>query len=136
MSAWNLSLPTPTAWPAFEFKRLETVKLGTLESILTDRPYDSLDQDQLHNVVRMGGPEGPWVSRVRPELVLALAGLSTDRAGAVAEAWADTDEFKARPTDSPDPQLVAGLAVLLPAMADFARTSIEGGTPVFLLMSL
>ena len=136
VAEWSLRLPTPERWAAFEFKWLDTVKLGTLEAILTGRTYDAIDQDQLHNLVREGGPEGPWVVRVRCELVDALAGLDADKAAPVAHAWADTDEWKGRPSESADPGLVAGLTVLLPEMATFALSSLQAGTPVYLLMSL
>jgi hypothetical protein len=135
-AAWDLSGLTPGDWPAVEFKRLESVKLGTLEAILTSRTYDQIDQDQLHNLLRDGGAQGPWVLSVRPELTKALSDLAPDAAGSVAAAWADTDEFKARPADRPRPEDIAGLTTLLGEMRALAKQSESTGRQLYLLMSL
>jgi hypothetical protein len=135
-AAWDLNGLTPTDWPAVEFKRLESVRLGTLEAILTARNYDDVDQDQLHNVVRDGGDEGPWVIPVRPALTAALADLTPERAGSVASAWADTDEFKARPTDRPGQEDIRALTGLLVEIADIARFAHSTDRYLYLLMSL
>jgi hypothetical protein len=136
VAAWDMTGLTPPEWPAVEFKRLDTVKLGTLEAILTHRPYDDLDRSDLHKLIRNGGADGPWIIAVPPDLTTALAELPPDRAAVVAEQWADTDEFKIRPTDPVRPKDIQDLTQLLGDMAALARHSRESGTPTYLLMSL
>jgi hypothetical protein len=136
VEAWHLEGLTPPDWPALEFKRLETVKLGTLEAILTQRPYESIDQDDLHNDAGSAGDEGPWLSRVRGSLVSALADLQTEQLESAAAAWADTDEFKLQPRDKPSRRDIDELAGLLAEMSRLARLSRESGNPMYLMMSL
>ncbi len=137
VDAWDIETGlTPGEWPAMEFKHLETVKMGTLEAILTGVAYDDIDQDSLHNMVREGGEEGPWISRLRQPLVDALVALEPPRVGDVAAAWADTDEFKVRPSDKPSRADIEDLATLIPEMAALARMSKERGEPLFLMMGL
>ena len=111
---------TPPVWPAVEFKHLETVKL----------------EDELHNVVREGGKQGPWIARVRPQLVGALAGAEEGRIRAAAEAWADTDELKADSSDKPSPDDIDGLESAIRRMVGLAKVSLDTGRPMYLLMSL
>ena len=136
LEAWDLRGLTPPDWPAIEFKRLDSVRLGTLEAILTERRYDEIDRSTLHRLVRDGGPDGPWIMAVRDELIDELAGLDPDRVGAAAARWADTDEFKMRPSDPPRPEHIDDLAGRITAMADLARLSRWAGKPMFLLLSL
>lgn len=134
---WNIEQGlTPPDWPAIEFKRLETVKLGTLESILTGVPYDDIDQDDLHNLVRQGGPEGPWISRLRQPLVDALSSLEDIRIPVVAAEWADTDEFKVRPSDKASPADIEDLSARLAEMRGLAQVGRQRGEPAFLMMGL
>ena len=127
---------TPADWPAIEFKRLETVKMGTLESILTGVPYDDVDQDDLHELVRDGGDEGPWIVRLRRPLIDALATLEDSRIREVAAAWADTDEFKVRPSDKPSKADIEDLSMAIGEMSSLARVSKGRGEPMFLMMGL
>jgi hypothetical protein len=138
VEGWDMEATglTPATWPAMEFKNLESVKLGMLESILTGVAYDDIDQDDLHNLVREGGPEGPWVSRVRQPLVDALAAADDSRIGPVAAAWADTDEFKARPSDQPSRATIDELSGLLAEMAGLARVGKERAEPMYLMVGL
>jgi hypothetical protein len=127
---------TPPEWAAIEFKRLETVKMGTLESTLTGVPYDDIDQDDLHNLVREGGSEGPWISRLRQPLVDAPSALEDGRIPAVAAAWADTDEFKVRPSDKASPAVIEELSGGLAEMRGLAQVGRERDEPMFLMMGL
>lgn len=136
LAEWDLGGLTPSDWPAVEFKRLDSVKLGTLEAILTHRRYEALAQDEFHGPVRVGGPDGPWIMSVRQALALALADLTPDGAALAAVEWADTDELKLRPTDRPRPRDIADLTTLLKDMATLARQSRQDGKPMFLMMSL
>lgn len=72
VEAWDLNGVTPSAWPALEFKRLDPVKLGSLEAILTSRAYADIVAEEGPRLVRNGGADGPWISAVRPALINAL----------------------------------------------------------------
>ena len=136
VDAWDMRGLTPPDWPAVEFKRLDSVRLGTLEAILTGRRYEDIDRSQLHRLIRDGGPDGPWIMAVRAELTDELAGLDPERGAAAAARWADTDEFKMRPTDPPRPKDIEDLAGRIAVMARLARQSQRVGKPMFLLLSL
>ena len=127
---------TPPEWPAMEFKGLESVKLGTLESILTGVDYDDIDQDDLHELARDEGSEGPWVWAVRQELASALAGLDEGRIETTAAAWADSDEFKVDPSDKPSRADIEDLAGALGEMASLAREANQRGERMYVLASL
>ena len=73
---------------------------------------------------------------VRQELIDALAELSADAAAAAGARWADTDEFKLRPTDPPRQQDIVDLTGRLAAMTGLARVSKQEGKPMLLLLSL
>jgi hypothetical protein len=136
VEAWDMTGVTPPGWPAIEFKRLDSVRLGKLEAILTGGRYEDIDRSQLHKLIRNGGDDGPWIMGVRQELIDALADLGPDGAAAAAARWADTDEFKLRPTDPPRQQDIEDLTGRLAAMIDLAGVSKRDGTPMFLLLSL
>jgi hypothetical protein len=136
VEAWDMTGLTPPAWPAIEFKRLDSVRLGKLEAILTEVRYEDIDRSQLHKLIRNGGEDGPSIMGVRQELIDALAELSEDAAAAAAARWADTDEFKLRPTDPPRQQDIEDLTWRLAAMTGLARVSKQEGKPTFLLLSL
>ena len=133
---WDLAGLTPSDWPAMEFKRLDTVKLGTLEAILTGVHYDDLDQDELHNLVRAGGEEGPWVSLVREPLVTALVSLEDERIRSTAEAWGATEEFTIGRRGGLQRDEIEALADAIGEMTALARVARERGEPMYLLMAL
>jgi hypothetical protein len=136
VEAWDMTGLTPAAWSAIEFKRLDSVRLGTLEAILTGRRYEDIDRAQLHRLVRNGGDDGPWIMGVRQELIGALADLDPDGVAAAAARWADTAEFKLRPTDPPRQQDIDDLTGRLAAMRSLAALSLRDDKPMFLLLSL
>lgn len=134
VAAWDMESLTPSAWPALEVKRIGPVELGTLESILTGVPYDDITRDGLPPLVQSGGEEGPWVTRVRPQLMTALADLPADGIGPAARSWSKTDEFNM--VVSADERLVASLTDVLAEAADLARVAREQSKPMWQLMSL
>ena len=136
VEAWDLAGLTPSDWPALEFKRLDPVKLGSLEAILTGRTYADIVAEERTQLVRTGGPDGPWITAVGPAVTNALAVLTPDGVAAAARAWADTDEFKVRPSDPPRPRDVGDLTALLAEMAELANRSLRDGQPLYLLMGL
>lgn len=70
------------------------VVLGTLVSLLEERPYAEVTRHPRHgSLVATAGDEGPWVVSVSDELVAALAMTSRTRLDDVAVRWAATDEL-------------------------------------------
>ena len=64
------------------------------------------------------------------------AAADDSRIGPAAAAWADTDEFKSRPTDQPSRATIEGLSSLITEMAALARVGKERGEPMYLMMGL
>ena len=67
-----------------------------------------------------------------PGLADGLVGSRSE----IAANWADTDEWKPRPSDAPDLRVIDGLAGLLPSMTSLAQESQGSGRPMYLLMGL
>jgi hypothetical protein len=92
--------PDPlTSQPAFatvELKGIDPfVVLGTLTSLLTDRPYAEVTADARHgSLVATAGDEGPWVVSVTDTVVGALAGATPAALDEVAVRWAATEELE------------------------------------------
>ncbi len=80
------------------------VVLGTLTSLLTDRPYAEVTADARHgSLVATGGDEGPWVVSVTDVLVEALASATPAALDEAAVRWAGTEELEGSdPTDLAD----------------------------------
>ena len=127
---------TPPEWPAVELKGLDTVKLGKLEAILSGTEYDDLDQDELHQVVRAGGEEGPWIAPVRPPLVDALASLGEPRTPSIAADWGATEEFTIGRKGGLSRDEVNELAAALRDLAALARVARDRSEPMYLLLAL
>jgi hypothetical protein len=78
------------------------VQLGTLEELLTERPYDEVVDDPRsgHNLAMRAGGERLVVTLTDP-LAAALAEASDETLERVARQWSETEEFwnVADPTD-------------------------------------
>lgn len=72
-------------------KGIDTVKLGTLNAILTGTEFDPqfVSRDELAT----GGEDGPWVFEVPTDFVHRLAVLDAEQLRAAAVQWAKTEEF-------------------------------------------
>jgi len=136
LSMWELAGLTPEAWPAVEFKRLETVKLGRLEAILTERSYEQTVADRRTELVATGGDAGPWIIRVADSLVDALAGLPPERVSDVAEAWTQTQELRRDAAGQLRPEEIVSLIDRVNRMSQLAAYARSSGLPMLLLMSL
>lgn len=77
--------------PGADVKGIDTIKLATLESILTGQPYEAVET---HDPVASASDDGPWVFALRPTLVAALADASDPVLATTATAWAETEEFQ------------------------------------------
>lgn len=100
-------LPTVDAYGIEPF-----VQIGTLEEILTGRPYDRIAAAQPDPVASIDGGE-VLVTRLTDTVVTALADLDDPRLPEVAARWAATEEF----WGATDP---AALADLLRALRGLA----------------
>jgi hypothetical protein len=116
-------------WPGVDAKGLDQVKLSTLWSLLSGRPFCDellLEFAPLDEV----SEDGPWVFRVPPPLVGLLAALEVDRAGAVAEAWATSEELE---LDGWEP---AEVRAMLDGLRGVARAAQAAKKPVLMWVSL
>jgi hypothetical protein len=74
-----------------DIKGIDTVKLGTLHSILTGEEFETLLPQ--YDPVYESSEEGPWVFQIPDGFTSRLASLSPAERTAVADQWAATEEF-------------------------------------------
>jgi hypothetical protein len=75
------------------------VTMATLEAILTGADgMKIIDQGNVKPIAD-GGPDGPWLIALRPQLHEALLTTVPDGWHAVAERWVATDELAGMPVD-------------------------------------
>jgi hypothetical protein len=87
----------PEGLPTLSAKNLEpTVTMGTLEELMTGKPFDEILAEYTGPIVTMGD-EGPWVNRLTEDLTTALRTVSSDRLAEVAAVWAETEEVRSDP---------------------------------------
>jgi hypothetical protein len=77
-----------------------TVTMATLEAILAGADDIDIIESDAEPIIADGGPEGPWLVTLRPQLQAAL--LSTPPGGwpAVAERWVATEELVGTPASA------------------------------------
>ena len=101
------------------------VQGGTLEELLTGRPYDEIERDPRSGqslAARDGGER--LVLTLTDGLVQALAEADEEQLASVAVPWAETEEF----WGAGDPE---ALTALLNDLAGLARQARAGGTTVY-----
>lgn len=126
------SEPTATGplYPMVAAEVLDSVKLATLEGILTGLSFDDVMLDLGAGYWRDGDDEnGPWIEGVRPTLVNALGDVPDDRLAEVAKEWADTEEWTV------DGGTAAYLEPLLMELRGLARAARQGDKRLFLWIS-
>src|SRR5687767_4372724 len=111
------------AFGGIDIKGIDTVKFGTLHSILTGRSFEELLPE--YDPVATASEEGPWVFRIPPELVSLLAGLQGPEKDRVARQWASTEEFELSGWDATE------VAEALDSIGGLARQSVEAGAGLF-----
>ena len=101
-----------------------TVQMGTLEEILTARPFEEILDETLNAIVaeRDGGER--LVVRLTKTLQDALASASDERLREAAGRWAETDEFWGHG----DPEV---LAEVLAELASLARRANGKGSRLY-----
>jgi hypothetical protein len=116
------------AFGGIDIKGIDSVKFGTLHSIVVGRPFEELLPD--YEPVVTVSDEGPWVFRIPSGLVSRLAAISeTERAG-LAKRWARTEEF------SLDGWADSDVSEALDAISTLARRAMASGQALFLWMCL
>lgn len=86
------------------------VQLGTLESILTGRPYEEVEDDPRSGHLLADGGEC-WVVSLTGTVAAALAAAQAPRCAEAALPWSQTEELEgANPADLAE--VIAGLAGL------------------------
>ena len=81
-------------WPVLESKGIDTIKLGTLATILLGAADDGSYMGDTSSLLDQLSDEGPWVFLVPRELVTAIAKLSPSQNDAIARRWGETEEFQ------------------------------------------
>lgn len=111
-----------------DIKGVDTVKFGTLHSLVTGRTFDEVLP--LYDPVAEVSEDGPWVFRIPEELVLRLAALSDEERRTVAVKWAATEEFALSGWEE------AAVSDGLVAICELARRATDAGHALFLWMCL
>jgi hypothetical protein len=111
-----------------DIKGVDSVKFGTLHSILTGQSFEELLP--LYEPVVTVSDDGPWVFQIPPDLVTRLAALDDAGMAGVARQWAATEEF-----------VLVGwaegeVASVVSAISSLSKRAIESGQALFLWMSL
>jgi hypothetical protein len=101
------------------------VQMGTLEELLTGRPYDDvLDDPRCADALVVRDRGHRVVVTVTDDLVQALARAEQETLDAVAMPWARTEEFRGRAHPEQ-------LATLLSDLSALARLAAERGQRVY-----
>lgn len=112
-----------------DIKGVDSVKFGTLHSILMGQSFEEL-LPLYEPVVTVSDDDGPWVFQIPPDLVTRLAALDDAGMAAVARQWAATEEFVL--DDWTEDEVVS----VLSAISSLSKQAIESGQALFLWMSL
>lgn len=136
-------------FPTVQAKRVDDLKLATLDAILTGQNLVAPEQDPEASVrgveerfvlVRNIGAErgeeaeGPWVSQFPDSLVARLAELTPDEIARYGEAWANTDEWRLE--DVSTPEQVAEIVELLRDYCRLAARAQTEGKRMYMWTSL
>lgn len=76
-----------------------TVTMATLEAVLTGAEVMDIIEGGVEPIAD-GGPEGPWLVALRPQLQVALVSTPPGGWQAVAERWVATDELVGTPASA------------------------------------
>jgi hypothetical protein len=107
--------------PAGELTSLE---LDALQSTLTGAPFRDVLESAEGGLVLARTETGPWVSRLRPTLTHALAGLGDTAIPGVAARWAEHEELEDADADALD--------ALLRPLVVLARLAVERGHRLYI----
>jgi hypothetical protein len=110
-------------------KGIDTVKLGTLHSVLTG---DKFNPSFISETVCSGGDEGPWVFEVPPDLVHRVAKLDAPQVALVGKKWAATEEFSSKYSNWP----VEAVQQMLQELVTLCNRAVDEGKAVLMWMCL
>jgi len=124
-----VNTPAPSqAFGGVDIKGIDTVKLATLHSIVTDRTPAELRGAYEPTATASHGEA--WLIPIPAELVSQLAALNSAERRSVAERWSRTDEFQ---MDQWNPQTIAQA---LDQICNEATKASSSQRTLFLWMSL
>lgn len=110
--------------PTARWKNVDTVKLATLQNLLTGEDYD-VAMARLEKGSRSPiEDEGPWTYELPEGLVKALVGLTPQRTREIAELWIKTEEWMA---DGTDAESTDSFVEMLESFSSLARKAVAGG---------
>lgn len=103
-------------------KKVDPIKIGTLEKILIDSSSGELDEPILDF-------EEQWVYPLKPELVQTLAKLTVVQIAECARKWAETEEWQLERVNEND---------LIPLLQELAKlaTQVNADNHMYLFISL
>jgi hypothetical protein len=111
-------------------KGIDTVKLGTLNAILTNSPFDP--SFAASECLFQGSEEGPLVFEVPATFIQRLASLSSEELVHAGTRWAATEEFSPRYDNWP----AEDVHELLGRLVALARRAVGAQKSVLIWMSL
>jgi hypothetical protein len=111
-----------------DIKGIDSVKFGTLHSILTGEEFESLLPQ--YEPVYVASDEGPWVFQIPDSLTSRLASLTSTGRAQLAEQWGGTEEFGL------DGWTPSDVAPVLDAICTLAASAETSERSLFLWMSL
>lgn len=122
-------------FPSVRGKRVDTIRLATLEAILAHQPAAAgTAQEYDENFVKDWGEQ--WVYRFPDPLVSALAQLQPGDDRAIAAAWAATDEWRLDGVTPEDTKHIEGLAELIRGYCLLAQQARREDKHVYMWISL
>ena len=121
-------VPSQT-FDGIDISGVDTVKFGTLHSILTGQSFEEL-LPLYDPVATVSEDDGPWVFQIPTELVTRLAALDDAGMAGIARQWAATEEFVLEGWGEDE------AASVLSAISSQSKRAIESGQALFLWMSL
>jgi len=116
------------AFGGIDIKGIDSVKFGSLHSIITGQTFEELLP--AYGPVVSASDEGPWVFRIPAELVSRIAELGYDQRHEIATQWAGTEAFALDRWTEED------VALTLGSIAVLARKAVDSGQELFLWMCL
>lgn len=107
---------------------LTSLEFDALQSVLTGVSARDVLGSGEGGLVRAASDTGPWLSRVRPRLVAALAGVDAAEVDRIADRWARQDEVEDVPAGT--------LAAVLGPLRELTRTAGDRGWHLYLWNTL
>lgn len=107
---------------------LTALEFDALQSVLTGESFRDVLESGEGGLLQVASDTGPWVSRIRPRLTEALAGVEQAQIAGIVARWAQRDEVEDVPART--------LAVILAPLADLARTALQRGQHMYLWNTL